>query len=476
MPRLLPWLTKDDLRETRARNAPTPTPSAQLSSRRRPRTPPPGASSHGGGGDRTKKRGTATDDTPSKGVDFLRSSRSPPTSPIASPPTEEYIISGFENDDMYIMVEDEFYAIAQQFTRHLHHAEYVRRKKQAKKMNASVLREMERPTDGMTRMSNATLRRKESERLHERQRKGLEPTVRRPEDSDDVPAEEVEMDDEEEEREDDPWYGTSLHTFMASPRKNRSLVGLEKIRSKTRAAAGFGSEVARPGSSSQRPGSSSLRADPQLLNEDPISSSDEDDDLEIVETRSLPQSEVRVRTSTVKRESPEVPVIHEHTVKRREVAFNDQQTTTSTNPRQRQPAIKKEEGGFRRNPFFEAAKEASNTATKRSTSDMPRKKPEPESRKEISTTSTKTSTSNQSKRRRFLDELDELDDDVVTPKIEKDDMSRNKDIIQDQPRKVLSTSSTAKESRPTYRTPSEQKKQDQTAKRSRIADIPTFLV
>ncbi|KAI7977190.1 hypothetical protein EIK77_005395 [Talaromyces pinophilus] len=376
------------------------------------------------------------------------------------------------------MVEDEFYAIAQQFTRHLHHAEYVRRKKQAKKMNASVLREMERPTDGTTRMSNATLRRKESERLHERQRKGLEPTVRRPEDSDDVPAEEVEMDDEEEEREDDPWYGTSLHTFMTSPRKNRSLVGLEKIRSKTRAAAGFGSEVARPGSSSQRPGSSSLRADPQLLNEDPVSSSDEDDDLEIVETRSLPQSEVRVRTSTVKRESPGVPVIHEHTVERREVAFNDQQTTTSTNPRQRQPAKKKEEGGFRRNPFFEAAKEASNTATKRSTSAMPRKRPEPESRKEISTTSTKTSTSNQSKKRRFLDELDELDelDDVVTPKIEEDDMSRNKDIIQDQPRKVLSTSSTAKESRPTYRTPSEQKKQDQTAKRSRIADIPTFLV
>ncbi|KUL82659.1 hypothetical protein ZTR_09090 [Talaromyces verruculosus] len=461
MPRLLPWLTKDDIRETRDRNTPTPTPSAQLSSRRRPRTPSPGASSHGGGRDRTKKRGTATDDTPSKGVDFLRSSRSPPTSAIASPPTEEYIIPGFENDDMYIMVEDEFYAIAQQFTHHLHHAEYVRRKKQAKKMNASVLRDMERPTDGTTRMSNATLRRKESERLHERQRKGLEPAVRRPEDSDDVPVEEVEMDDEEEEREDDPWYGTSLHTFMTSPPKNRSLVGLERIRSKTRAAAGFGSEVARPGSPSQRPGSSSLRADPQLLNEDPSSSSDEDDDLEIVEMRPLPQSEVRVRTSTVKRESPEVTVIHEHTVKGRGVAFDDRRTTST-----------KEDGGFRRNPFFEATRETSTAATKRSTSDLPSKRPESESRKETSTTSTKTSTSNQPRKRRFLDELD----DDVTPKIEENDVSRNKDIIQDQPRKVLSTSSTAKESRPTYRTTSEQKQQDQTAKRSRIADIPTFLV
>lgn len=368
---------------------------------------------------------------------------------------------------MYIMVEDEFYAIAQRFTRHLHHAEYVRRKKQAKKMNASVLRDIERPTDGTTRMSNATLKRKESERLHERQRKGLEPAVRRPEDSDDVSAEDMEVEDEEEEREDDPWYGTSLHTFMTSPRKNRSLVGLEKIRSKTRAAAGFGSEVARPGSSSQRRGSSSLRADPQLLNEDPVSSSEEDDDLEIVETRSLPQSKVRVRTSTIKRESPEVPAIHEHTVKRREGM------TTTTNPCQRQPAIKKEDVGFRRNPFFEATKEASTTATKRSTSDVSRKRSEPEPRKEASTTSTKTSISNQPRKRRFLDELD---DDVVTPKIQEDDMSRNKDIIQDQPRRLLSTSSTAKESRPTYRTASEQKQQDQSAKRSRIADIPTFLV
>lgn len=373
---------------------------------------------------------------------------------------------------MYIMVEDEFYAIAQQFTRHLHHAEYVRRKKQAKKMSASVLRDMERPTDGTTRMSSATLKRKESERLHERQRKGLEPAVRRPEDSDDDSAEEVEVEDEEEEREDDPWYGTSLHTFMTSPRKNRSLVGLEKIRSKTRAAAGFGSEVAL----AARPGSSSLRADPQLLNEDLASSSGEDDDLEIVETRSLPQSEVRVRTSTVKRESPEVyvkPAIREHTVKRREVAFDDRRTTTSTNPRQRQPPIKKDDVGFRRNPFFEATKEASTTVTKRSTSDMPRKRRESELRKETSTSSTKISTSNQPRKRRFLDELD---DDVVTPKIEEDDMSRNKDIIQDQPRKRLSSSSTAKESRPTYRTASEQKPQDQTAKRSRIADIPTFLV
>ncbi|KAE8555524.1 hypothetical protein EYB25_000221 [Talaromyces marneffei] len=464
MPRLLPWLTKDDLRENRNRNTPTPTPGTQPASRRRPRTPSPGALSHGGGDRRGKKRGPATDNTPSKSVDFLRSSRSPPTSPIASPPTEEYMIPGIENDDMYIMVEDEFYAIAQQFTRHLHHAEYIRRKKQAKKMNASVLREMERPTDGKTPMSKETLKRKESERLHERQRKGLEPSVRRPEDSDDDLAEEEE-EDEEEEKEDDPWYGTSLHTFMTSPRKNRSLVGLERIRSKTRAAAGFGSEVtlaARPNSSSSRLGSSSLHANANalLVDEDQATSSGEDDDLEIVEVRpsrpnALPQSEVRVRTSTVKRESPDVdvnPVIQQNTIKRREATFDGRRTTTSADPhqqqQQQQPVIQKEY--------------------------VRPRIPEPEARKQASTTSTKTSTSNIPRKRRFLDELDDV---MVTPKIENNDTSRNKDIIQGQPRKVLPIASTAKESHSTYRTaPKQKQQQDKTAKRSRITDIPTFLV
>lgn len=369
---------------------------------------------------------------------------------------------------MYIMVEDEFYAIAQQFTRHLHHAEYIRRRKQAKKMNASVLRDMERPTDGATKMSSTTLKRKESERLHERQRKGLEPAVRRPDDSDNSHGEDMEVEDEEEEREDDPWYGTSLHTFMTSPRKNRSLVGLERIRSKTRAAAGFGSEVAL----AARPGSSSSRADAQVAGDELAISSGEDDDLEIVETKSLPQSEVRVRTSTVKRESPEVdvrPVYGENTVKRREIAFDDQRATT-TDPRNQQPTRKKEDVSFKRNPSFQSRKEALTTATKLSNSN--RKRPEPEPRRETSTTFTKGSGSNVLRKRRFLDELD----DVITPNIEEDDISENKYIIQDQPRKVLSTSSTAKEPRSTYRTTSEQKQQDKTTKRSRIADIPTFLV
>lgn len=510
MPRILPWLTKDDLRASRDRSAPTATPNAQVSLRRRLRTPSPGASSHGSG-DRTKKRVVAKDDTPSKGIDFMRScqyfpSRSIPvllimltvsstesahvadcisthrrvrnlpditTILLATNLSGRYIIPGFEHDDMYIMVEDEFYAIAQQFTRHLHHAEYIRRKKQAKKMNASVLRDMERPTDSTTRMSGETLKRKQSERLHERQRKGLEPVVRRPEnsdDSDDSHKEEDVIEDEDEEREDDPWYGTSLHAFMASPRKNRSLVGLEKIRSNTRAAAGFGSEIAV----TTRPGSSSLRADGREADDGLATSSGEDDDLEIVETRSLPQSEVRVRTSTVKRESPEVdarPVTQEHTAKRREVAFNDRHTTVSSG-RQQQPATKHGNGGFVGNPLFETIKGYSTTATKPSTSNMSRKRPDPGPRKEAPITASKTSTSFQARKRIFLDELDD-----VTSNFEEDGTSRKGNIIQDQPRKELSTSSTAKESRPTYRTTSEQKQQeDKMAKKSRVADIPTFLV
>ncbi|EED13052.1 conserved hypothetical protein [Talaromyces stipitatus ATCC 10500] len=456
MPRLLPWLTKDDLRGKRDRSTPTPVAEVQPSTRRRTgvglRTPSPGVSSNNGG-DRSGKQKSGQNTT---NIDFLRSSRSPPTSPIASPPTEEYIIPGFDNDDMYIMVEDEFYAIAQQFTRHLHHAEYIRRKKQAKKLNASVLRNMERPTDGKTAMSKRMLKRKEAERLRERQKKGLEPMSRRPDNDSDTDGDGglEEIGDEEEECEDDPWYGTSLHAFMTSPRKNKSLVGLERIRSKTRAAAGFESEVTArpPTSNSSRPGSSLWREDAQSAGNDELqaTSSGDDDDLEIVEAKSsrpnpLPESKVRVRTNTVKKESPEVgnirPKTQQNTVKRREVAFENQRTSTTTlHP---QHAVIKQKHVH--------AKDLKS-----------------EFKKETFTTSTKPSTLNRPRKRIFLDELDDTD-------VKTNDTSRNDDIIQDQPRKLLSTTA-AKESRSTYRTTSEQKQQDKTAKRSRISDIPMFLV
>lgn len=49
----------------------------------------------------------------------------------AALPTE-YMIDGFEADDKYMMVEDEFEVVAKLFTRHLHHAEYIDYQKRVK--------------------------------------------------------------------------------------------------------------------------------------------------------------------------------------------------------------------------------------------------------------------------------------------------------------------------------------------------------
>lgn len=133
------------------------------------------------------------------------------------------------------MVEDEFYAIAQTFTHHLHYAEYVRRKKEAKARSAAAIKELERPTDGQTAMPKALQMRKNAEALDARQKDGLAQL-------------EAPVDDNPEEHtdeEDGAWAGTHLHGLMTSPRKSRSLVGAHAVKSSTRAAAGFG-QASRP--------------------------------------------------------------------------------------------------------------------------------------------------------------------------------------------------------------------------------------
>ncbi|OKL57631.1 hypothetical protein UA08_07169 [Talaromyces atroroseus] len=444
MPRLLPWLA-DDRRRNNAERSPAPTRRRVTANSSRRRTPSPPANQGGA------ERASALQLTP-RHIDVLRSSRSPPTSPVEAPPIEEYIKEGFDNDDMYIMVEDEFYAIAQQFTRHLHHAEYVKRRKQAKNMNASVLRDINRPTDQNTIMRAETLKRKEAERLRERQKRGLAPTSRRPRTEEEKDEEEGLSELDEEEREDDPWFGTSLHTLMASPRKNRSLVGLQSIRSSTRAAAGFrSSEVARSlsGHSNVRRSVSSLPRNEQQRRsviESPAISppanadddeDDEDDDLEIIESRSsrpnpLPQSDVRVRTRLIKRESPE-----------RDINPALQRTTPNGIQSGRR-IVKSEDQQTKNNANFE-----SSTPLRRSDLEHERK-----------LIPTELARSEPRPRKRIL--LDEMDD-VVTVDIKEEEESKN-NIIQGQPRRSLSTN----------RTPEQQ--QQRTSKRSRLNDIPTFLV
>ncbi|KAJ5803171.1 uncharacterized protein N7503_005621 [Penicillium pulvis] len=167
--------------------------------------------------------------------DFMRSSQTPPTSPARPCPTEEFLVEGLDKDDAWVMVEDEFYAIAQTFTQHLHYAEYVRRKKEAKARSAAAIKELERPTDGQTAMPKALQMRKNAEALDARQKDGLAQL-------------EAPVDDNPEEHtdeEDGAWAGTHLHGLMTSPRKSRSLVGAHAVKSSTRAAAGFG-QASRP--------------------------------------------------------------------------------------------------------------------------------------------------------------------------------------------------------------------------------------
>jgi hypothetical protein len=131
-----------------------------------------------------------------------------------------------DHDDAWIMVEDEFYTIAQSFTQHLHYAEYIRRKKEAKAQSTEALNDIQRPTDGRTQLPKEAVRRKEAEALAARQKVGLA-HLEEPE------AEKNDSDD------DDTWAGTHLHGLLTSPRKSRSLVGAHAMKSSTRAAAGF---------------------------------------------------------------------------------------------------------------------------------------------------------------------------------------------------------------------------------------------
>ncbi|GKZ76506.1 hypothetical protein AnigIFM56816_006772 [Aspergillus niger] len=208
--------------------------------------------------------------------DFMRSSPTPPSSPIHRCPSEEYLREGFDNDDIYMMVEDEFYAVAQTFTQHLHYAEYVRRKKEAKLQNATTIQNIARPTDGVTAQSEEAKRKAAAEDLSAQQKEGLQKMV-----EGGRPAVDSEEDDQEEE-EDDTWAGTSLHDLLISPRKARSLVGMQGIKSTTRAAAGL---RASAGSSAVTDGAARERQD-AMGDGDQLSETTDDDDLD-ARTRTL---------------------------------------------------------------------------------------------------------------------------------------------------------------------------------------------
>ena len=141
--------------------------------------------------------------------------------------------SGLSHDDIYIMVEDEFQAVAQTFTQHLHHAEYTRLKNIAKSRTTSALNTTTRPTDSVTAMRIETRKKKEAEVREAKQKSALQQMTK-------APIPDNKSDSDSDNKLDASWAGTVLQTLMTSPRKHRtSLTGLHGVKSSTRAAAGF---------------------------------------------------------------------------------------------------------------------------------------------------------------------------------------------------------------------------------------------
>ncbi|KAK9783714.1 hypothetical protein SCAR479_00273 [Seiridium cardinale] len=128
----------------------------------------------------------------------LRRSRSNSQPP--EPLEETLMVDGLDKDDMYRMVEDEFYVTASRFTAHLHAAEYQRLQADAKSYNATTIKNISRPVVG--RMTE--LVRKKTERSARRQhQKGILKGG----------TGNVNVD------EDDTLRGNSLFGLMESPRK-----------------------------------------------------------------------------------------------------------------------------------------------------------------------------------------------------------------------------------------------------------------
>ena len=149
--------------------------------------------------------------------------RTPSTSPVPAPLDVEYMRPGYEDDDIYIMVEDEFCDVAKQFTKHLHYGEYMRLKKLSKSRGQRTLSAIGHGVDGRTEQSRGLKLRMEGE-AGERRRADL-------------------LGDGESSGEEDLYnQDPQLAGLMKKDRGigvGRELAGLVKAKSNTRAAAGF---------------------------------------------------------------------------------------------------------------------------------------------------------------------------------------------------------------------------------------------
>lgn len=180
----------------------------------------------------------------------IRDGRSLSTSPPTDPPPVEFMRPGLDEDDIYMLVEDEFQTIAQSYTGHLHRAEYKRlmrlaREKKAEQERAGTdLLGGRRIPDNVSGETKQRLRR---ELLKERQSSelksmwGVGVLNGSDEGESDEEAREAVL-AREEKKVGDMWAGTALSGLMSwnHSQEKMSLRGLEKISGETRASKGFG--------------------------------------------------------------------------------------------------------------------------------------------------------------------------------------------------------------------------------------------
>ncbi|KAF7194154.1 hypothetical protein HII31_04510 [Pseudocercospora fuligena] len=154
MPRKLPWLAEAAKRKV------APAPAAP----RRKRTASPS--------DLVNSDLDDLDDKP-KPKKKKQAAREPSSSPpplARGPPPTVYMNEGLAGDDMFMMVEDEFYSTAQLFTRHLHYEEYELLKKKHRSRGRETLANLQRGTDnGRTQQSKQLRLRLEAEETRKKQ-------------------------------------------------------------------------------------------------------------------------------------------------------------------------------------------------------------------------------------------------------------------------------------------------------------------
>ena len=133
-------------------------------------------------------------------------------------------------DDKYRMVEDEFLATAQDFTVHLHAAEYRRQEKMARARNAETINSISRPVT--QKMSDHTKRKLE----------GVDRTKTRQNAIQTLLGNKIEATEDPEESSDGEglaYFNTTLRGLMDSPRREAASLARLPCGVATRAAAGF---------------------------------------------------------------------------------------------------------------------------------------------------------------------------------------------------------------------------------------------